>query len=275
MKKNLTQLSASLFVIVFALTGCVGLGGKLMKKGKSEPDAFLLYDQYADYLGRKDIKLKDSFIFCASSPEKIVALTFDDGPTANSEKILSILERLQCPAAFFLVAENMNPENMEQYRNPLFETYIHGYAHENYTAYDKEKCFTEVEKARNVFESLGIVSEYFRPPYGAFNEDLKDALAENKLTGILWSLDSLDWSGLAGNDLAGRVVSNVRDGDIVLFHETPWTADELEKIVTGIRGKGFRIVPLKYLLQYPKCPSPPDKHNFSPEIELWDFSRTY
>jgi peptidoglycan-N-acetylglucosamine deacetylase len=256
MKKTVSVFLACLFIFISGLSGCTGSGVNLVEQGKAKPDAFLLYDQYADYLGRKDIKLKDAFIFAVSSPEKIVAITFDDGPSANSGKILSILKKLECPAAFFLVAENMNSENIEQYRDPLFETYIHGYTHENYTVYDKEKCFTEVEKARNVFESLGIKSEYFRPPYGAFNDNLREALAENKLTGILWSLDSLDWAGLSDSDLSRRVISNVRAGDIILFHETPWTPDELERIVTGIREKGFRIVSLKYLLQFPKCPSP-------------------
>lgn len=256
MKKELTAFAACLFIVLAALNGCAWLGGKLTKEEKAEPCRFLIYDQYADYLGRKDIKLKDAFVFAVSSPDKILSITFDDGPSENSGKILSVLKRLKCPAAFFLVAENMNPENVEQYRDPLFETYIHGYAHENYTSYDKEKCFTEVSKAVSVFEGFGMKPEYFRPPYGSFNDDLKEALAENRLTGILWSLDSLDWAGLSGDDLAGRVVSNVRDGDIILFHETPWTTDELERIVTGIRGKGFSIVPLKYLLQIPKCPSP-------------------
>ena len=82
---------------------------------------------------------------------------------------------------------------------------------------------------------------------------------ENDLTGILWSLDSLDWTELKGDKLAGRVVSNVQSGDIVLFHETPWTAEELEVIISGIRGNGFKIVPLEYLLWFPKGPSPPDK----------------
>jgi|GEM_PF-2021011 peptidoglycan/xylan/chitin deacetylase (PgdA/CDA1 family) len=256
MKKGFTAFAACLFIVLAVLNGCAWLGGKLAKEEKAEPCRFLFYDQYADYLSRKDIKLKDAFVFGVSSKEKIVAITFDDGPSENSGKILSILKELECHAAFFLVAENMNFENIVQYREPLFETYIHGYSHEKYTAYDREKCFEEVEKARNVFESMGITSEYFRPPYGAFNDNLKEALAGNKLTGVLWSLDSLDWAGLSGNDLTGRVVSNVRDGDIILFHETPWTPDELERIVTGIREKGFRIVPLKYLLQFRKCPSP-------------------
>lgn len=265
MKKNITLFVACLFIIVIALTSCAGLGGKMAKPGKAEPLRFLLYDQYTTYLSRKDVLLKDSFVFGVSSSEKILAITFDDGPSANSEKILSILKKLQCPAAFFLVAENMNSENIEQYRDPIFETYIHGYAHENYTTYDKGKCFAEVGRACKVFESLGIMSEYFRPPYGAFNDDLKEALAENNLTGILWSLDSLDWAGLADDGLAERVISNVKYGDIILFHETPWTPDELERIVTGIREKGFTIVPLKHLLQFPKCPSPQDNQNISPE----------
>ena len=252
-----------LVIIVLYLTGCAGIDGKIMDAGKGKPCRFLLYDQYTDYLGRKDMSLKDAFVFSVLTEKKIVAITFDDGPSRSSEKILSILKRLDCPAAFFLIAGNIGPDNIEQYRDQLFETYIHGYSHDNFSIYDREKCFAEVSKARIAFETLGIKSKYFRPPYGAINNDLKDTLKENDLTGILWSLDSLDWAELSGDKLASRVVSNVQSGDIVLFHETPWTAIELENIIAGIRDKGFTIVPLNYLLKSPKCPSPPDRFSVS------------
>lgn len=157
MKKNITVFIVCIFIAVLALTGCAGIDGKIKDADNIKPTRFLLYDQYTTYLGRKDIKLKDAFVFGVSSNEKIVAITFDDGPSANSEKILSILKRLECPAAFFLVPENMNPEDVEQYRDPLFETYIHGFKHENFTTYDKEKCFAEVGRACKVFESLSTL----------------------------------------------------------------------------------------------------------------------
>lgn len=257
--KNKNAFAVCLVIIVLVLTGCAGPEVKTKEAGKAGPNRFLLHDQYTDYLGRKEMPLKDAFVFSVLSQEKIVAITFDDGPSRNSEKILSILKRLDCPAAFFLIAGNIGPCNIGQYRDPLFETYIHGYSHDNFSTYDREKCFAEVHKARIAFETLGINSKYFRPPYGAINNDLKDALKENDLTGILWSLDSLDWTELSGDKLASRVVSNVQSGDIVLFHETPWTAEELEVIISGIRGNGFKIVPLEYLLRFPKGPSPPDK----------------
>ncbi len=262
MKINRT-FAVWLTVIVLCLSGCAGPDIKIKETGIAGPNRFLLHDQYADYLGRKEMSLKDAFVFSVMSQERIVSITFDDGPSMNSEKILSILKRLECPAAFFLVAGNIGPENIGQYRDPLFETYMHGYSHDNFSTYNREKCFAEVRKARIAFETSGIESKYFRPPYGAINNDLKDSLEENDLTGILWSLDSLDWTELSGGMLAGRVVSNVQNGDIVLFHETPWTADELEEIIAGIRGKGFTIVPLEYLLMYQKGSSPPDRASVS------------
>lgn len=252
-----------LVIIVLYLTGCAGIDGKIMDAGKGKPCRFLLYDQYTDYLGRKDLDLKDAFVFSVQTEEKIVAITFDDGPSGSSEKILSALIKLACPVAFFLVAGNIGLNSIDKYRDPLFEIYIHGYTHDNFSTYDKEKCFSEVGKARNAFEVFGIKLKYFRPPYGAITDDLKNALKENNLTGILWSLDSLDWAELSGDKLASRVVSNVQSGDIVLFHETPWTAIELENIIAGIRDKGFTIVPLNYLLKFPKCPSPQDRLSVS------------
>jgi peptidoglycan-N-acetylglucosamine deacetylase len=264
MMKNGNTFVKCLLIFAIVLTGCAGPGIKTKEAGKAKPNRFILYDQYADYLGRKDMSLKDAFVFSVLTEEKIVAITFDDGPSRSSEKILAVLKKLDCPAAFFLVAGDIDSCNIEQYRGPLIETYIHGYAHDNFSTYDKEKCFTEVRRACIVFEMLGIKPKYFRPPYGAINDDLKNALKENNLTGILWSLDSLDWAELSGDKLADRVVSNVQNGDIVLFHETPWTAEELDKIISGIRGKGFRIVPLEYLLKFPKSPPPPDKPALSP-----------
>jgi peptidoglycan/xylan/chitin deacetylase (PgdA/CDA1 family) len=264
MKKNETAYAICLVIIVLYLTGCAGIDGKIKDAGKGKPCRFLLYDQYTDYLGRKDMSLKDAFVFSVQTEEKIVSITFDDGPSGSSEKILSTLKRLDCPAAFFLIAGNIGPDNIEQYRDPLFETYIHGYSHDNFSTYDREKCFAEVRKARIAFETLGIKSKYFRPPYGAINNDLKDALKENNLTGILWSLDSLDWAKLVGGTLLDRILSNIQNGDIILFHETPWTAIELENIIAGIRDKGFTIVPLNYLLKFPKCLSPHDRLRLSP-----------
>jgi peptidoglycan/xylan/chitin deacetylase (PgdA/CDA1 family) len=196
--------------------------------------------------------------------EKIVAITFDDGPSVNSEKILSALMKHDCPAAFFIIGANIGMDNIGQYRDPLFETGVHGFTHDNFSTYDKEKCFAEVGRACNAFEVFGIRPVYFRPPYGAITDDLKNALIKNNLTGILWSLDSLDWAKLSGGKLLERVLSNIQNGDIVLFHETQWTAEELENIITGIRDKGFTIVPLDYLLKFPKCPSPPEMLNMLP-----------
>ena len=258
MKKNKTAYAVYLFMIVFILTGCAGNYSKIREPDKGRPCRTFLYDQYTDYLGRKDKDLKDAFVFSVHTEEKIVAITFDDGPSNNSEKILSTLKDLDCPAAFFLIAGNIRIDNIEQYRNPLFETGIHGFTHDNFSTYDEEKCFAEVGRAFNAFEAFGIKPEYFRPPYGAISDDLKNALKDNNLTGILWNFDSLDWTKLSGEKLLERVLANIQNGDIVLFHETPWTAKELKNIIAGIRDKGFTIVPLNYLLKFPKCPSPPE-----------------
>lgn len=240
-------------LVALMLTGCVDHVGLYRERGKSR---FLLYEPYVADLGRADRDLKDGFIFSVITDEKIVALTFDDGPSENTEKIVSTLKRLGCPATFFLVAANLSPVTVEPYRNSLFRTEVHGHTHYHSPPLGMETRFADVARARAAFASLGISPSYFRPPYGEIDAELLNALRANGLTGMLWSLDSLDWNHLSGNDLVDRVVSNIRNGDIILCHETSWTADVLEKIITGIRAKGFNIVQLEYLLTFLKSPSP-------------------
>jgi len=243
-------------VCVAVITGCAGVSHGIKQISEGKDGRYLLYDQYVTYLGRKDAALKDSFVFGVSTDENIVCITFDDGPSKNTDRIISILKKLDCPAAFFIIAENVMPETRAQYEGSLFEKGIHGYKHENVFIYSDEECMREVGKARITFEIFGMKTKYFRPPYGAITDGLKNALAENRLEGILWNVDSLDWAGLSGQDLVNRVVSNAGKGDIILFHEIPWTADALEQIVTGIRQRGFRIVSLSELLKNPKIKPP-------------------
>ena len=214
-KKRAAVLIGTLMMILL-LGGCAG--------GDRRTGRFLLYEQYRTDLSRLGSGLKDAFVFSVITDKKVVTITFDDGPSKSSDKILSTLKRLDTPATYFLVAANVTLENFSPYRDALFGTELHGYLHSNFLSLDRESSFAQVSRARTAFATLGIKPEYFRPPYGNITVDLKDALRANNLTGILWSLDSLDWNHLAGDKLVQRVVSNVTNGDIILFHETPWTA---------------------------------------------------
>ncbi len=221
------------------------------------PDrGFSLYEPYRVFLAGEDKDLVQAFAFRADTDEKIVALTFDDGPTAHARQITATLEGHACPATFFLIAGRLDEANLAAYDHELFEVGIHGYEHRKFTIYDRETSHDQIHRARQAMQGLGLFPRYFRPPYGVINGDLKDALQTEGLSGILWSLDSLDWNSLAGEDLVKQVTSGLCPGTIVLLHECPATAKALPGIIEGIRAQGFHIVPLESLLYHPRHPFP-------------------
>ena len=246
----------SCFVALLTTGPAWSAGEAITSSNSTKSSRFLLYDRYTTDLALLDKTLKDAFVFSVTTDRKITAITFDDGPSENGAKIITTLKKLGCPAAFFIPAANITGDNIGPYRDPLFRAEVHGYTHRHLSAAGKEECFADISKAKAVFDASGLQPKYFRPPYGEITKDLKDALAANNLQGILWSLDSLDWNHLTGEKLVERIVSNVRHGDIILFHQTPWTADALEEIILAMRAQGFSIVGLDNLLANPKSPSP-------------------
>lgn len=248
-----TALHLITIIICFAYAGY----GCAIKPAPSQDTAipgFALYDPYRVFLARQDQAVAQAFVYRARTQQKVVALTFDDGPTADARKIVDVLQENFCPATFFLIAGKVNGDNLEPYRDELFEIGLHGYEHKNFALYDRAASFDQVHFARQAMHELGFYPRYFRPPYGVIDANLQDALQTQGLAGILWSLDSFDWNNTAGGALVERVVTGASAGDIILLHECPATTEALPMIIEGIRARGFHIVPLELLLHFPRQP---------------------
>jgi len=204
-------------------------------------------NKYKLYLKKVSDKILTDFVFKAKTEEKIVAITFDDGPLVNTPEILEILKKEGFPATFFLIANKINNVNIKYYDHVLFNIGIHTFKHDDYRKLNYEQKLNDIKKSINIFDDYGLKARYFRPAYGIIDEEIRDILKDNNLKGIIWSLDLQDWNGFRGNKIIKQIEDNLTPGDIILFHDRISKADLINSLKV-IQNRGFKIVSLEKLL---------------------------
>ena len=207
-----------------------------------------LYPTYPSYI-KKHKDVLNQFYFKANTPQKVVALTFDDGPNRYTAKLMKVLQKYQAPATFFLIAKNLNKKYDNLYKNPLFTPAMHTYSHKNFDKLTKAQIQDDFNKAIAKFKAHNLDYSLFRPAYGVINKNLAQTLNAHHIKPIIWSNDTRDWSKKLKD--YKKVVNNLSSGDIILMHDHATSPKELEWLVKNIQAKGYAIVPLKELTQNP------------------------
>ena len=115
---------------------------------------------------------------------------------------------------------------------------------------DKDAIIKELTTSSQAISDItGKKVEVFRPPYGDYNDNLIDTATELNLYVIQWDVDSLDWKDLSAKEIQNRVLSRVKNGSIVLFHNNGLhTADALPEIISALKGQGYEFVPIGELI---------------------------
>lgn len=128
----------------------------------------------------------------------------------------------------------------------------HSENHKQMSKLSKEECIAELKKPHDkVKELTGKDMTLFRPPYGDYNNTLIAAAKETGYYTIQWDVDSLDWKDYGVDSIINMVVNNkhLGNGSIILCHNgAKFTADALEKMITGLQKKGYEIVPISQLI---------------------------
>lgn len=179
---------------------------------------------------------------------KGAAITFDDGPSQHTGYILDVLKRKKAKAAFFFVGRNAlkQPYLVKRAAKEGHIIGCHTFNHTTTFCRRNATLENEIFKTKELIESIaGKPVRYFRPPRGIFDQKTRAMLTQRKLPMVLWTLSSKDWSGISERKITSNILSAVKNGDVLLFHDTkPNTALAIEEIIDGIRKKGLRIVPL-------------------------------
>jgi peptidoglycan-N-acetylglucosamine deacetylase len=198
----------------------------------------------------------------AGGPSKhAVALTFDDGPSPlYTSKILGLLKHYQAKATFFVLGSKV-----EQYpwlvKNILrggHEVGNHSFTHLRLTKCDQPTRERELERTRLDLDLLGCPQEHklIRPPYSAYDDKLTCYVAHTNRELVLWSIDSGDWRGLDASVIAENVLTRVRNGAIIVFHDSDEksqadrqpTVEALKIILPKLQAAGYRMVTVSELV---------------------------
>jgi peptidoglycan-N-acetylglucosamine deacetylase len=188
--------------------------------------------------------------------EKIIALTFDDGPDGKTTlQILDILEQYKVKATFFWVGKNLQTYPYVGRKIVRLGHAIgnHTWSHA-YQAINRETTAQEIEETSALIEQItGVKPIFFRPPLGRLDNGLVSYAKERHYIIALWSINSEDSVGYPGvRTIAQNVVNRAHPGGIVLLHDAPWfrwkTVAALPTIIERLQAQGYRFVTLPELL---------------------------
>lgn len=174
---------------------------------------------------------------------KVVALTFDDGPSNYTDEILDVLEKYNVTATFFVVGTNLNTK----YNNTMArliklgnEVGIHGYSHKEFTKIKQSKVVEEIAYTNKLLKGFNIEAKYIRPPYGSINNKLKKII---EYPIILWNVDTLDWKYKDALKIYNNSIDDIHDGSIILMHDHYLSSVKaLDLIIPKLQEDGYKIV---------------------------------
>lgn len=176
--------------------------------------------------------------------KKRIALTFDDGPhPIYTPQMLELLKEEQVPATFFLLGENV-----ELYGDVVKEIAKEGhlignhtYHHVQVTSLSLEEACKEIQETSDLIEELtGTGTEYVRPPFGTWNEELEERL---NLIPVMWSIDTKDWTTQNVDWIVRETVKHAEDHDIILMHDSyQSTVDAVKRVIEQLEAEGFEFV---------------------------------
>ena len=179
--------------------------------------------------------------------ERMVALTFDDGPHPEyTPKILAILKRYDVKATFFVVGE-MALKYPDLVRSEVANGHVvgnHTFHHVSLTKIPAAGVLTEWQANQEAVKAItGDTMRFCRPPGGDYDDTVIRTAAELKLTTVLWTDDPGDYASPGTRAIQKRVLDWVGNGGIVLLHDgIQQTIDVLPQIIEHLRSKGYRFV---------------------------------
>lgn len=211
----------------------------------------IIKNKYLKYSEKDNIKQDNNRDLKEFSNKKLIAFTFDDGPSyIGTNKLLDNLDKYNARVTFFVLGSRVN-----NYKDTLTKDYkmgntigSHTYSHSNLLKLDNYSVMDEIKKTneaiKNITDSETI---YLRPPYGNINSDIKNI--SNMYT-ILWDLDTEDWKYKDKDRIADYIVSNAHDGAIVLLHDLYETSvDGALLAMERLEKEGYAFVTIDEMIK--------------------------
>lgn len=217
----------------------------------------LAYGVYALSKSRT-FQLFGELISRVDTDKKVVVLTFDDGPTKNTDKVVEILNEYNVKATFYLTGKEIE-ENMDKAKlivNEGHEIGNHTYTHQRLVFKIPDTIKNEVEKTNDLIRQTGYNGEItFRPPGCKKLVLLPYYLSKNNIKTITWDLepDSIADISNDSDKMVDYVLDNVKPGSIILMHvmykSREASMNALPEIIKGLKEKGYEFLKIGDLIK--------------------------
>ena len=183
--------------------------------------------------------------------KKLVALTFDDGPSEYTKRILRTLKQYDSVATFFVVGNRVElfEDVLKEELEIGCEIGNHTYEHKVLTELNAEQIWLQIYRTNEAVKKVtGEYPTLMRPPCGFDNGSTNCIIA---MPLILWSVDTKDWQTQNCYCSVQTVLENVKDGDIILMHDMyEASAEAVEMIVPSLIAEGYQLVTVSELAEY-------------------------
>lgn len=196
---------------------------------------FLLLVGTYELMNSREYQLFGGLTNKVETNEKVVALTFDDGPTKNTDDILTLLKKYNVKTTFFLVGNEIerNPESAKKIVDEGHQIGNHTYSHQRMIFKSSSFIKGEIEKTDDLIRSIGYEGEIdFRPPNGKKIIGLPYYLFKAKKDTITWNLEPDLIINIT--DKIDYINANVTPGSIILMHPMYDESGEELKVIEGI-----------------------------------------
>ncbi|WP_144460696.1 polysaccharide deacetylase family protein [Siminovitchia fortis] len=181
---------------------------------------------------------------------KVVLLTIDDAPDEHALEMAKTLKKLNAPAIFFVNGHLIDSPEKETVIKEIHDLGFmignHTYSHSDLTTLPEEKQGEEILSVNDKVEKIiGEKPKFFRAPFGK-NTDYSRKIAEDENMLLMNWTYGYDWEKeyMTGDAIAHIMVDTplLQDGANLLMHDREWTNDGLERIVDGLRDKGYELL---------------------------------
>jgi peptidoglycan/xylan/chitin deacetylase (PgdA/CDA1 family) len=198
---------------------------------------------------------------------KVVALTFDDGPSPIwTPKILDELKKENVKATFFMLGKHVEkyPSIAKRVAEEGHEIGNHSYSHHIIISEKLDNLIKEIKNTERIIRNVtGRTTIYFRPPKAWINGKERAKIESLGYKAVLWTLNSKDWVTFDDKYMVNYLIKNMQAGDIILFHDSGGafsieggdrheTVKTIPLLIDKLRGEGYRFVTISELLNSEK-----------------------
>ena len=182
---------------------------------------------------------------------KVIALTFDDGPGPYTAHLLDILDQYGAKATFFLIGSKVSGQAsvVRSIHARGHQLGNHSWSHPELPKLSVDQIAGEIDRTNEAIrQATGVKPSILRPPYGAVNGVVLEQIRTRGMSSILWSVDTRDWADRNSQIVCSRAVAGAHPGAVILMHDIHQTSvNAVPCILSSLKQQGYSFVTIQRL----------------------------